>query len=61
VSHNTKIKSKERKQTIKTPTSLSRTQFHSTKWSNGKEKKGWKTCFSKKNSIEDSVGNEENG
>jgi small-conductance mechanosensitive channel len=34
--------------------------LHSTKWSNGK-KKGWETTHLKKNSIQDSVGNEENG
>jgi predicted RNA-binding protein len=33
--------------------------LHSTKWSDGK-KKGWKPLYSKKNSIQDSVGNEEN-
>jgi hypothetical protein len=35
--------------------------LHSTKWSNGKKKKGWKPLSSKNNSIQDSVGNEENG
>jgi hypothetical protein len=36
--------------------------MHSTKWSDGKKKKGWKPVSSKeKNSIQDSVGNEENG
>jgi hypothetical protein len=35
--------------------------LHSTKWSDGKKKKGWKPLLSKKNSIQDSVGNEENG
>jgi hypothetical protein len=34
--------------------------LHSTKWSNGK-KKGWKPLSSKNNSIQNSVGNEENG
>jgi hypothetical protein len=34
--------------------------LHSTKWSNGKKKKGWKLLSSKKNTIQDSVGNEEN-
>jgi hypothetical protein len=33
--------------------------LHSTKWSYGK--KGWKPLSSKNNSIQDSVGNEENG
>jgi hypothetical protein len=35
--------------------------LHSSKWSNGKKKKGWKPLSSKINSIQDSVGNEENG
>jgi hypothetical protein len=35
--------------------------LHSTKWSDGKKKKGWEPLSSKKNSIQDSVGNEENG
>jgi hypothetical protein len=35
--------------------------LHSIKWSDGKKKKGWKLLISKKNSIKDSVGNEENG
>jgi hypothetical protein len=34
--------------------------LHSTKWINRK-KKEWKLLSSKNNSIEDSVGNEENG
>jgi hypothetical protein len=34
--------------------------LHSTKWSDGKKKKGWKPFPSKKNSIQDSEGNEEN-
>jgi ElaB/YqjD/DUF883 family membrane-anchored ribosome-binding protein len=34
--------------------------LHSTNWSNG-EKKEWKLHSSKNNSIEDLVGNEENG
>jgi hypothetical protein len=33
----------------------------STKWSDRKKKKGWKPLSSKNNSIQDSVGNEENG
>jgi hypothetical protein len=35
--------------------------LHSTKWSCGKKKKGWKPLSSKKNLIQDSEGNEENG
>jgi hypothetical protein len=35
--------------------------LHSTKWSNGKKKKGWKPLSLKKKSMQDSVGNEENG
>jgi hypothetical protein len=35
--------------------------LHSTKWSNGKKKKGWKALSSKKNSTQDSMKNEENG
>jgi hypothetical protein len=36
--------------------------LYSTKWSDGKTKKGWKLYSSKKRkSIEDSVGIEENG
>jgi hypothetical protein len=35
--------------------------LHSTKWSDGKKKKGRKLHFLRKNSIQDSVGNEENG
>jgi hypothetical protein len=34
--------------------------LHSTKWNNRK-KKGWKPLSSENNSIQDSVGNEENG
>jgi hypothetical protein len=35
--------------------------LHSTKWSDGKKKKGWKLLPSKNNLIQDSEGNEENG
>jgi hypothetical protein len=36
--------------------------LHSTKWSNGKKKKGWKSLSLQKNNlIQDSEGNEENG
>jgi hypothetical protein len=38
-----------------------RAQLHNTKWSDGNKKKGWKPLSSKKNSIQDSVGNEQNG
>jgi hypothetical protein len=35
--------------------------LHSTKWSDGEKKEGWKPHCEKNNSIEDLVGNEENG
>jgi hypothetical protein len=35
--------------------------LHNTKWSNRKKKKGWKLLSSKKNLIQNSEGNEENG
>jgi hypothetical protein len=35
--------------------------LHSTKWSYGKKKKGWKPFFPQNNLIQDSEGNEENG
>jgi hypothetical protein len=35
--------------------------LHSTKWSNGKKKKGWKPLSSKIYLIQNSEGNEENG
>jgi hypothetical protein len=35
--------------------------LHSTKKTDGKKKKGWKLLSSKKNLIQDSVGNEKNG
>jgi hypothetical protein len=35
--------------------------LHSTKWSNGKKKEGGKPHSSKNDSIQDSLGNEENG
>jgi hypothetical protein len=35
--------------------------LHSTKWSDGKKKKGWKPFPPKNNLIQDSEGNEENG
>jgi hypothetical protein len=34
--------------------------MHSTKWSNGKKKKGWKSFSPQNNLIQDSNGNEEN-
>jgi hypothetical protein len=34
--------------------------LHSTKWSNGKKKNGWKSLSSKNNLIHNSEGNEEN-
>jgi hypothetical protein len=34
--------------------------LYSTKWSNGKKKKGWKLFFPQNNLIQDSEGNEEN-
>jgi hypothetical protein len=35
--------------------------LHSTKWSDGKKKKGWKPLSSENNSTQDSEGNEETG
>jgi hypothetical protein len=35
--------------------------LYNTKWSDGKKKKGWKPFSSKKNLVQDSEGNEENG
>jgi hypothetical protein len=35
--------------------------LHSTKWSDGKKKKGWKSLSSKYNLTQDSEGNDENG
>jgi hypothetical protein len=34
--------------------------LHSTQWSNGKKKKGWKPLFPPKHSIQNSMGSEEN-
>jgi hypothetical protein len=34
--------------------------LHSTKWNDGKKKKGWKPTHSKNNLTQDSEGNEEN-
>jgi hypothetical protein len=48
VSHNTKIKSGKEVRQSNPPTSLPKIFWHSTKWSKGKKKKGWKTLSSKK-------------